>query len=193
MPSSCFKRIRYTVRWYYVSGDVTCVSPCCCVVCTDSYRRHLPPSRNASTDSLLLHLIRPLCRESDEDLRPKILHGADFTQVTVAGLIMANFVANICESSVKPSHQSQKIFDGVDLVFTAIFTAELLVNMFATVGLLALRFFASCAQGRCSWSAMKQRPLTCACAHARTETDLDTCPTSWCGNSYAMRGIGSTS
>jgi hypothetical protein len=65
--------------------------------------------------------------------RVREFYMSDGVQCFVAGLISLNFLANICESALKPTPSSIKLFSNVDLGFTVVFTLELLVNMFATV------------------------------------------------------------
>ena len=65
--------------------------------------------------------------------RVREFYMSDAVQLFVAGLISLNFLANICESALKPTPSSITLFSNVDLGFTVVFTLELLVNMFATV------------------------------------------------------------
>lgn len=58
---------------------------------------------------------------------------SDSTQVSVAALILANFLVNICESQVHETTATLRAFDAIDLVFTSVFTIELFINMFATM------------------------------------------------------------
>jgi voltage-gated sodium channel len=59
----------------------------------------------------------------------------DRCQVTVAALILSNFILNIFEAHFTPEEGSdtQALFAQIDMGFTIIFTCELLTNMFATL------------------------------------------------------------
>ena len=57
----------------------------------------------------------------------------DHCQIGVAALILGNFMLNICQAQVSDDDaNANRLFERVDLVFTCIFTIELLVNIFAT-------------------------------------------------------------
>lgn len=58
---------------------------------------------------------------------------SDTTQISVAALIMANFLVNIFEAQVHETPVTLRLFDAVDLVFTSVFTFELAINLFATL------------------------------------------------------------
>jgi hypothetical protein len=99
--------------------------------------------------------------------RVRWLYMSDVLQLSVAGLIMANFLANILEASVTPTKTSTHLFDIVDLLFTAVFTLELLVNMFATV---IARTFANMNTRSSTGMHAQAHPLTHTHVHSRTHT-----------------------
>ena len=70
-------------------------------------------------------------------LRRKVkwFYMGDRCQVTVAVLILSNFILNIFEAHFTPEEGSsmQALFAQIDMGFTIIFTIELLTNMFATL------------------------------------------------------------
>ena len=60
----------------------------------------------------------------------------DRCQITIASLIMLNFALNIvqaCFANAPPDSPLNAVFGQLDLAFTVIFTAELVVNLFATL------------------------------------------------------------
>jgi len=99
--------------------------------------------------------------------RVREFYMSDGVQCFVAGLISLNFLANICESALKPTPSSIKLFSNVDLGFTVVFTLELLVNMFATV-IARMRARTHTHEHEHALACMhaQAHPLTCAHVHS---------------------------
>jgi hypothetical protein len=79
--------------------------------------------------------VRPYRCGSGQRFRSKVrwYYVADMTQILVAALIVANFVANICEAQINETPGTRRVFDTIDLFFTSLFACELAINLFATL------------------------------------------------------------
>ena len=60
-------------------------------------------------------------------------YAKDRSQMFVAALILSNFLVNIFEAQLAPTPETYRVFRLMDISFTALFTAELAVNLFATL------------------------------------------------------------